>query len=299
MKILEWIVNFLGFCLAKMPHRVFLWHVKGLGWLMQKLDNRRWKDAQTNLDFIYGDTMSQAEKQAIIKRCYCNFAFVLLESVRVSYIPFDVLNARFDFIDEHFILDALQKDGSAVLVSAHYGYWEAMATVLPPRYHWCNMASLGRLTPFDSINKMIISRRELQNVKFIDKKGAFKHLLKLYANKNALVGILVDQNISENEGVWVEFFGKKATHTTIASVISRRFEVGIVPVLIGMNDDYTHFEVRFYPPIYCQKGQDSHQDILEATQAQARVIEEAIRENPKHWFWFHKRWKSAYNSLYS
>lgn len=82
-------------------------------------------------------------------------------------------------------------------------------------------------------------------------------------------------------------------------MISRRFEVGIVPVLIGMNDDYTHFEVRFYPPIYSQKGQDSHQDILEATQAQARVIEEAIRENPKHWFWFHKRWKSAYNSLYS
>ena len=159
------------------------------------------------------------------------------------------------------------------------------------------MASLGRLTQFSAINELIIQRREMQNVKFIDKKGAFKHLLKLYGAENALAGILVDQNISASEGVWVEFFGKKATHTTIASVLSRRFNVGIVPVMIEIKENYKSFEVRFHPPIYCKKSEDSTQDILEATQAQADAIEKAIRAKPQDWFWFHKRFKSAYQEL--
>ena len=296
---IKWILNIMGFVLAKMPHWLFLWHIKALAWLMRVFDRRRFEDAKANLDFVYGTQMSEERKQAIIKQCYQNFAFVLLESTRVAFIPFEILNSKFDFVDEHFILDSLTKDGSAVLISAHYGYWEAMAAVLPPRYHWCNMASLGRLTPFDAINQMIIARRELQKVKFIDKKGAFKHLLRLYNSKNALAGILVDQNISPDEGVWIEFFGKRATHTTIASVLSRRFGVGVVPVLIGMNENYTRFEVRYYPPIYCKKSEESNQDILEATQAQADTIERVIRENPQNWFWFHKRWKSAYSEIYS
>ncbi|MCH5313337.1 MAG: lipid A biosynthesis lauroyl acyltransferase [Helicobacter sp.] len=298
-KIVQIIANTLGFYLAKMPHWLFLWHIKSLAFVMRIFDRRRFKDAQANLDFVYGEEMSKEQKCHIIKTCYDNFAFVILETIRLPFIPQEKYEPLFSFVDEHYFLDTLEKDKGAVLVSAHYGYWEAMASILPPRYKWCNTASLGRLTPFNAINQMIIARRELQKVKFIDKKGAFKHLLKLYSSDNAVAGILIDQNISENEGIWVDFFGKKATHTTIASVLSRRFDVGIVPVMISINKDYKSFEVRFYPPIYCAKSKESAVDIQEATQAQAYIIEQAIRAKPEDWFWFHKRWKSAYKHIYS
>ncbi|TLD96284.1 lipid A biosynthesis lauroyl acyltransferase [Helicobacter jaachi] len=296
--IIRAVVNVLGFYLAKMPHRCFVWHIKTLAFMFRICDKRRKNDAQANLDFAYGEDLSKQAKREIIKGCYENFAFVLLETIRVTFIPIERYTQRFNFVDEHYILQSLHKDKGAVLISAHYGLWEAMASVLPPRYNWCNMASLGRLTPFDAINRVIIARREAQNVKFIDKKGAFKHLLKLYSAPNALAGILIDQNIAQSEGVWVEFFGKRATHTTIASVLSRRFNVGIVPVMISINEGFKSFEVRFYPPIYCPKSDDSKADILEATQAQANVVERAIRAKPKDWFWFHKRWKSAYGEIY-
>ncbi|RDU59600.1 lipid A biosynthesis lauroyl acyltransferase [Helicobacter marmotae] len=297
---LVWVIaNSMGFCLAKMPHRLFVGHIKALAFIMRVCDRRRFRDAKANLDFVYGAQMSEEEKKHIIKTCYENFAFVLLETIRAVFIPLEKHTQRFSFVDEHYFLDTLKHDNGAVVISAHYGYWEAIANVLPPRYAFCNMASLGRLTPFDAINQMIIARREAQNVKFIDKRGAFKHLLKLYSKDNAVAGILVDQNISENEGVWIEFFGKRATHTTIASVLSRRFGVGIVPLIISINEDYKSFEVRYYPPIYCTKSKDSIADILEATQAQANVIENVIRNKPKDWFWFHKRWKSAYRDIYT
>ena len=298
-KILKAIASCLGFYLSKIPHWFFVWHIVALAFIMRAVDRRRYKDAKANLDFVYGEQMSEVDKKTLIQTCYKNFAFVLLETIRVPFIPLDKHTKRFRFIDEEYILQTLEKDKGAVLISAHYGYWEAMASVLPPRYHWCNMASLGRLTQFGAINELIIQRREMQNVKFIDKKGAFKHLLKLYGAENALAGILVDQNISASEGVWVEFFGKKATHTTIASVLSRRFSVGIVPVMIEIKENYKSFEVRFYPPIYCKKSEDSTQDILEATQAQADAIEKAIRAKPQDWFWFHKRFKSAYQEIYT
>ena len=216
--LLEIASGVLGRYLAHIPHRFFVWHIRALGWLFHTLDKRRYADAYANLEFVYGESLTHAQRHAIIRRCYDNFAFVLLESIRVVYLNPHTYAARFRFTNEHFITESITKDGGAVLISAHFGYWEAMATILPPRYRMCQMASLGRLTQFEPINHMIIKRRESNGVRMIDKKGAFKHLLKMYAQKDALVGILVDQNIGLNEGVEIEFFGKRATHTTIAIV---------------------------------------------------------------------------------
>lgn len=293
-------VSVLGSILAIVPHRVFLLCVKSLGFLMCLLDNkRRYNDALTNLDFIYGDSLTLAQKRAIIKRCYQNFAFVILESIRIPKIPYHIHKQRFDTIDEHYILDSLRKDGSAVLVSGHFGYWEALATFLPPRLEPSKMASLGRLTGIDSIDKLIISRRELQGVRFIDKAGAFRNLLRFYTQGNAVAGILVDQSISSNEGVCVEFLGKKASHTPIASVLSRRFNIAIVPVFIDMNKDYSRFVMRFFPPIYAPHTQDPTSDLAQATQAQADITSKVVRSNPASWFWFHRRFKDYYPNLYA
>lgn len=299
-KILVWVIEALGSVLAIVPHRVFLACIDALAWLMRVLDKkRRYTDALHNLNFIYGDSLSQAQKQHIIKRCYRNFAFVILESIRVAKIPYATHSRRFDVVDEKYLLDCLDNQGSAVLISAHFGYWEAMATFLPPRYRQCQMASLGRLTGIESVDSLIISRRELQGVTFINKSGAFRHLLKLYGQKNALVGILVDQSISASEGEIVEFMDKKATHTTIASVLSRRFDVGIVPVFINMNEDYSRFKVQFYPPIFAPHSSDSKADIKYATQLQADITSKVVKENPSSWFWFHKRWKDFYREIYT
>ncbi|PAF47862.1 lipid A biosynthesis lauroyl acyltransferase [Helicobacter sp. 12S02634-8] len=298
VKLIEWGMNCLGFFLSRLPHRGFLFVVDGVAFLMQKLDRRRFCDAWANLHFVYGAAMTDTQKHAIIKRCYRNFSFVLLESLRAVYIPRKEYEKKFEIFDEFYLLDALKNDGSAVLMGMHFGYWEAMATILPQRYVGYDLASLGRLTDYEAINRLIISRREACGARLIDKKGAFRHLLKMYSKGKALAGILVDQNISPDEGIWIKFFGKEATHTTIASVLSRRFQIGIVPVLIAYNDDYSKFQIRFYPPIYAQNTKDTEKDIQEATQAQADLAEKAIRNNPSSWFWFHKRWKSKYPEIY-
>ncbi|WP_120944825.1 MULTISPECIES: lipid A biosynthesis lauroyl acyltransferase [Helicobacter] len=296
-KLLEWSANALGWGLAKMPHGGFVACVRALGFVMSKLDRRRYWDARANLDFVFPE-MDRARKEAIIRRGYDNLAFIVLESMRVVFLPKAEYDACFTLVDRHHVLEVLEKDGQAVVMGMHFGYWEAIGTSLAQYHSDQERGSLGRLTKFAPVNAMLIKRREAFGVRFIDKMGAFKELLKIYNRGKGLVGILVDQNISPKEGVEVEFLGHRATHTTIASILSRRYNIAILPVIVDFNEDYSHYTATYYPPIRAQNTKDAQSDILQATQEQASLSEEIIKAHPESWLWFHRRFKSTHPEIY-
>ena len=60
-KILRYVADGLGFFLAHIPHRLFVWHIKSLAFMMRIFDRRRFKDAKANLDFVYGEEMSEEQ----------------------------------------------------------------------------------------------------------------------------------------------------------------------------------------------------------------------------------------------
>lgn len=297
-KVVVCVFRALGWFLACLPHRVFLGFVYALSGLMRLLDRRRGKDAMVNLDFVFPQ-MSLEEKRAIIKRCYQNFAFVLLESARVMYMDKQKHFARFEFENLDFLTQLIAEEKSFVLISAHFGYWEAVGNALPQFAKGYDLYSLGRLTQFESVNEMIIQSRENYGVKLINKKGSLKQLLKIYTKPKQAVGILVDQNMSESEAVWVKFFGKEVTHSPVASILSRRYDMPILPVYIDFNEDYTRFYVKFFEPFKTPNTHDMDKDLLEATQKQADITQEMIKSSISSWFWFHKRFKAKYPEIYS
>lgn len=297
-KVLVCVFRTLGWFLACLPHRLFLGFVYALSGLMRLLDRRRGKDAMANLDFVFPQ-ISMEEKRAIIKRCYQNFAFVLLESARVMYMDKQKHFARFEFENLDFLTQLIAQEKNFVIISAHFGYWEAVGNALPQFAKGYDLYSLGRLTQFESVNEMIIQSRENYGVKLINKKGSLKQLLKIYTKPKQAVGILVDQNMSESEAVWVEFFGKEVTHSPVASILSRRYDMPILPVYIDFNEDYTRFYVKFFEPFKTPNTHDMDKDLLEATQKQADITQEIIESSLSSWFWFHKRFKAKYPEIYS
>ena len=128
------------------------------------------------------------------------------------------------------------------------------------------------------------------------KRGAMKGCIKAL-NNNKAVGILVDQSLPEKQGIRVEFFGKPATHTTLASILARRYEVALIPVFIT-TDNYIDYNATIRTPIEYKKGDNLEADILAMTQAQANMMEQVIRKEPKGWFWQHKRWKVFLGDIY-
>ena len=101
-----------------------------------------------------------------------------------------------------------QARGRGVLVAtAHLGNWELSAFA----HAWMTAPMSIVVRPLDhpGIDRLVEQRRALSGNRIIEKKDAARGILRSLA-ANEAVGILIDQNTSPDQGVFVKFFGVQA-----------------------------------------------------------------------------------------
>lgn len=64
------------------------------------------------------------------------------------------------------------------------------------------------------------------------------------------------------------------------------------------SQDYRKIIIKILPPLEFQKTENLQDDIQNLTQLQSNILEKMIRENPKEWLWFHKKFKNQYPEIY-
>jgi KDO2-lipid IV(A) lauroyltransferase len=195
------------------------------------------------------------------------------------------------------IIKAYQDAGKQfILVTGHFGNWELLSQSIAIHFD-LTLVGVGRKLDSEIMDEVLIKNRQRFNVEMVYKKGAMKGCIKAIGQKK-IIGILTDQSLSVEQSVDVDFFDYQTTHTPIASILSRKFELDLIPAFIS-TDDYIHYTVKIYPPIKTLKSDDQEKDLSLLTQAQADSMEYVIKNNPKQWFWMHKRWKTYNPELYS
>lgn len=301
MKIIDCLIyifaNTFGFLLSIVGDKIFYFQVKALAFVFKILDKRRKFDCLNNLEFAYNDTLDSRSKREILNRSYENFAFVLLNSLRLLFMDKEKYLAKFKVHNIEAMQEAIKK-GNFLILTAHYGDWEGTARFIASRFKEVKLSVVGRLTEFKSINSLMEKSRENFGSAFLDKKGVSKHLVKILSKPNNIIGLVIDQNISINEGVWVEFFGKEVTHSPIASILARKYDIPILFVHTTLSKDYSHYDIYFNFLTNAIKTENSKDDIAKMTQIQASFTEQIIKEKPDEWFWFHKRFKAKYEDIY-
>ena len=95
---------------------------------------------------------------------------------------------------------------------------------------------------------------------------------------------MIDQRVSE--GIFSNFFNKKALTTTIPAQLVRKFNIPIIPVNIERIGDL-NFIITIGEPINFSKNEN----IQNITDKLNKIIEEMILKNPEAWIWSHNRWK--------
>jgi KDO2-lipid IV(A) lauroyltransferase len=103
--------------------------------------------------------------------------------------------------------------------------------------------------------------------------------------------IVVDQNVQEQDGIFVEFFGRPAATTTVAAALAVKTGCALVPArTVPLPDG--RYRLVYDPPLrVCVTG-DRAADIARITQQIASHLEGWIREQPQLWLWLHRRWKT-------
>ena len=183
---------------------------------------------------------------------------------------------------EHFE-QAIQRGRGVLFATAHLGNWELSAYA-----HALMSGPMGVVVrPLDNprIDSLIEARRVLSGNWLIEKKDFARGILKALA-QNQAVGILIDQNASLDNGVFVDFFDIPACATTGLAKLAAHSGAAVIPGFALWSDEEHRYVLRFYPPV------DITGDVAADTQALQRQLEGVIRQYPDQWLWIHRRWKT-------
>jgi KDO2-lipid IV(A) lauroyltransferase len=179
---------------------------------------------------------------------------------------------------------AAQAKGRGVLVAtAHLGNWELSAFT-----HALMTAPMHIVArPLDNarLDAWVAARRSLSGNHIIYKKEAAREILRALSAGDA-VGILIDQNTTPSEGVFVDFFGRKACAGTAFVKFAHHTGAAVVPGYALWCEQDQRYILRFDPEI------EMRGDIADDTQRVHAHLESVIRQNPDQWLWVHRRWKT-------
>jgi KDO2-lipid IV(A) lauroyltransferase len=103
---------------------------------------------------------------------------------------------------------------------------------------------------------------------------------------NQAVGILVDQNVGLDDGLFVNFFGHKACVSPTFAKLAARTGATVIPGYAVWSEAERKYILRFDPPVAITGN------TLIDTQRIQNALERAIRTYPDQWLWIHRRWKT-------
>jgi len=280
--------------LAIMPkflRRNFFYILSRVAYFCAKRTNNIIKN---NLNFVFKNKLKNDEIKAIQKYTYFNmvqWVQTIIENMTITSeeVKRDVIIENVDIIYK-----LLNENKRIIFISAHYGNIEVLSSylnrfVLP-------VTQVARKSNFRILEDYITKSREKSGSTIVYKEGALRHLLKAL-KQNKAISLIIDQNITPKDSIEVNFLGKKVYQSTAATILARKLDAYIVPLAIFNLDSYK-YKIKIYDTIKPIKTDDEKSDFFKLTQLQADAISNIIMEDPKQWFWAHKRFKGHNKEIY-
>jgi KDO2-lipid IV(A) lauroyltransferase len=259
--------------------------------LFNKLFKRKHYDQMMeHLRLAFGENRRKEELEAIAKAsCESLVMFAMEFLFTARLISRSNWQNYFKLKNFEPALKILLENKGAIMLTGHYGNFEL------PGYL---MATLGFdmvavMRPLDNpyLNDYIVKARERHGLKLLYKKGASASMEQVLG-QGSILSFIADQDAGR-KGVFVEFFGKKASTYRSIPLVARELNV---PIIVGGSrrttwEKFEH-EIELEDIIYPSdwKGQDNEVEYI--TRRFNQALEKMILKDPRQYLWLHRRWKS-------
>ncbi len=253
------------------------------------LDARHRHIADVNLQIAFPE-YSACERSRIARRSFQNTAMNLLEISKLTRLTSGNISelAAYDPVQGlNNYRSALEKGKGILYLTGHFSSWELLPTA-----HALHGYPLSFITrPLDNarLDRYLLTIRESKGNQVFGKKNSARHILQSLKSAGT-AGILMDQNTSLQEGMFVDFFGLPAATSTGMAILALRTDASVLPGYLTpmRNGRYT---IKFLPPCDVIHTGDRNLDLETNTKRFNEILEQIIREQPESWLWGHKRWK--------
>jgi len=271
-----------------LPENFSLWIGRQLGNGMYHVDLEHRKVAIQNLHIAFGQEKSESEIQGIARRTFQNLGMMAVEFFRIPKMDAEMFKERVKIEGLEEALKLLEKKKGALLLIGHFGNWELMGLMSKVIGNPI-MVIAKPMKKNRWVDEFITKIRNASGLEVIPNVKASRKVMKALS-QNRLVGILIDQRAKRSEGVWVDFFGKKAPSTPALAVLGMRTGAPILPVFMIRNGFQKH-RLLIQEPLQLVNTGDVNKDVETNTQLINHTLESMIRQYPDQWFWVHRRWE--------
>ncbi len=240
-----------------------------------------------NLKTAFPDK-DMAEVKALAGKVYRHMAQVGAEFFDIPRLTRDNIGDIVEVEGQEHCRESLAQGKGLLLFSAHLGNWELGAIAFSLFF----MPNLIIYRPLDNafLNALVHHVRSATGNRPVPKERAMMQMMRTL-KKNGTVGMLIDQNVAREEGVFVDFFGRQACTTDGLAQLALRTGAPVHPLFILRQASGRHRLVMGEEVKTVNTGA-WESDVLVNTQNFTAVIEEMVRRHPEQWLWVHNRWKT-------
>ncbi len=251
----------------------------------------RTRDARANLRLAFPEK-NEAERRRILQGSFANLGRSFAELARMVALP---SRAGFERvrIEGRENLEALERNqgkAGALVLTAHFGSWEFCAAALA--HHGLPVSVVQHPFANAEIDRIVTGWREANGLEPLAMGRAALGIFRALS-RGRYVALLLDQNASEEEGVYAPFLGIQACTRSGPAQLAMTRGAPVVPVFFFRDGRSGRHTARIGPPLEFEPEGQAREKALAINVARMNAaIEAAIRAAPEQWIWSHRRFKT-------
>lgn len=279
-----WLVRSAG---GVIPRSIFLWIGRKFGMIAYTLDRRHRQIALANFQSAFA-SVPESTRANTIRECYEFFGMYLFDLLTYYHRPARSRMDEFEWEGLEYLDDAYRCGKGTILYTAHFGPWEIMAIAQGLQGY-----SLGVIArPLDNcfLQRLLLRLRTSTGNFVIEKNAAFRSTLRALRQGKG-IAILIDQNVSTDDRIFVDFFRKAAATTPALALLKLKTDAVIIPAF-ALPIEGNRYRFIYGKPLEFSLTGNRAEDVLRITERCTAVVEQQIAAHPQYWLWMHRRWKT-------
>ena len=228
---------------------------------------------------------TEKELCKICRGTYRNLTEQIINMISQSGVSDKTLMHRMNVIGAEQVRKEIG-DRSVIMLTAHFGPWEAGSTVslVVPDQTFVAVYHKLTNTVVDELMKRI---RQHTNVELVDMKRTMRHFVDNKDKRPMAMGLIADQNpVLRANMHWYKFLHQWTAFFEGGEVLALKYNLPVYyfsPRRLSAG----HYEGRF-TLIY--DGEEKVEPYT-ITERYVRLLENDINAHPEMWMWSHRRWK--------
>lgn len=257
-----------------------------IGNFFRYLSPKRKNITLENIKRAFPDKQESWHREIMIGS-YHNLGITMVELLALKSFDEKYIHRYIKYSNIELIEKAYSEGNGVILLSGHFGNWELLAysagifTKIP-------ITIIVKPQKNKVADEILNKYRTQGGNKVISMYHAALSIIKSL-KKGGVVALLADQSATKDRDVFVDFFGiPAATYESPAEMALKMNSAIIMGFAVRQSDGTYRVDLQ---EVKHDDLKDDKEGVLELTRRHVKILEDAIRKNPDHWAWQHRKWK--------